>query len=491
MTSRKIKWWWIALLFLTPVGVWAAATGTTANQIKTDVPSAVNMAGVAAAEGTGLAMARADHTHSISGTLPHGNGGTDVTTATDDNVLVGNGSAYQSKALPLCSGVTKALNYDTATNAFSCATISSGGVSRQTFSSSGSSITGTGEVYAAITASFNGTITLPAASTAGQRITVADETGGPFCGSASSAGVNLITLLRAGSDTITLNAPLAAASLTKLMLWAAGGTVQLMSTGSGVWMVTARDGWGVDPKTISGIKGWYDARCGVAIATGVSQWNDLSGAGVNVLQGTGANQPVYTTGGTNNLPMILTGQVGGPGASTYMGSSATINLTSGALSVYAVDHHDWGDNSEPTAAQYGLLWFGGYSAATGAGIIRTWGATNADQANHGYALEGNGWNLSTTPKVTNYQARSSGQYSILVSARIGSTVSDMKINGAPVTTVKVSRKSAVPTYSTQNVYMMQGAQRDGMSLIMFFDASVSDANDALLSDAINQTWRLY
>src|SRR5262249_1501259 len=55
-------------------------------------------------------------------------GGTGLTTATDDNVMVGNGTVWQAKAVPLCTDTGgNHLNYDTATNTFTCGT--SGGAS--------------------------------------------------------------------------------------------------------------------------------------------------------------------------------------------------------------------------------------------------------------------------------------------------------------------------------------------------------------------------
>lgn len=61
-------------------------------------------------------------TTGVTGTLPVANGGTELTTATDDTVLVGNGSVYGAKVLPDCEDATGKLNYDTATNTFSCGT---------------------------------------------------------------------------------------------------------------------------------------------------------------------------------------------------------------------------------------------------------------------------------------------------------------------------------------------------------------------------------
>lgn len=58
----------------------------------------------------------------VSGALGLGSGGTGVTSALDDEVLVSNGTVWQAKQIPNCAGTTDKLLYDTATNAFSCGT---------------------------------------------------------------------------------------------------------------------------------------------------------------------------------------------------------------------------------------------------------------------------------------------------------------------------------------------------------------------------------
>lgn len=64
----------------------------------------------------------------VSGTLPVANGGTNLTSSSDDNVMVGNGTTWQSKAVADCDDTGgNHLNYDTGTNAFSCGTSGSGG----------------------------------------------------------------------------------------------------------------------------------------------------------------------------------------------------------------------------------------------------------------------------------------------------------------------------------------------------------------------------
>lgn len=62
-----------------------------------------------------------------SGTLGVARGGTNLTTSTDDNTMVGNGTTWESKAIPNCGSSTQALAYNTTTNAFSCQTVTGSG----------------------------------------------------------------------------------------------------------------------------------------------------------------------------------------------------------------------------------------------------------------------------------------------------------------------------------------------------------------------------
>lgn len=66
-------------------------------------------------------------TSNVSGTLPVANGGTNLTAATDDQAMIGNGTTWQSKAIPNCGSSTQALAYDTSTNTFSCQTVTGSG----------------------------------------------------------------------------------------------------------------------------------------------------------------------------------------------------------------------------------------------------------------------------------------------------------------------------------------------------------------------------
>lgn len=68
----------------------------------------------------------------------------------------------------------------------------------------------------------------------------------------------------------------------------------------------------VDPRSLPNLWAWFDAQYpngfGAALpadAAAMAQWNDLSGNVRHLVQGTGANQPLFRlTGGPDNLPSV-------------------------------------------------------------------------------------------------------------------------------------------------------------------------------------------
>lgn len=63
-----------------------------------------------------------------TGTLAVARGGTNLTAAADDNILVGNATTWETKAIPSCSGATTdKLLYTISTNTFSCGVDQGGG----------------------------------------------------------------------------------------------------------------------------------------------------------------------------------------------------------------------------------------------------------------------------------------------------------------------------------------------------------------------------
>ena len=58
------------------------------------------------------------------------------------------------------------------------------------------------------------------------------------------------------------------------------------------------------PASLTSLRLWVKSDTGITIATGVSQWDDLSGNANHLVQATGANQPVVTNSAINGLPAI-------------------------------------------------------------------------------------------------------------------------------------------------------------------------------------------
>lgn len=58
------------------------------------------------------------------------------------------------------------------------------------------------------------------------------------------------------------------------------------------------------PTEIPNLAAWYRADQGITIATGVSQWNDISGNARHLTQGTGGAQPLFVASAVNGKPAV-------------------------------------------------------------------------------------------------------------------------------------------------------------------------------------------
>ncbi len=79
--------------------------------------------------------------------LGFANGGTGLSSAADDTVMVSSGSAWVAKPMTDCNAVSEAVTYDTATNAWGCNTISAGTAARTVCASTMGDITQGTTVY--------------------------------------------------------------------------------------------------------------------------------------------------------------------------------------------------------------------------------------------------------------------------------------------------------------------------------------------------------
>jgi len=238
----------------------------------------------------------------------------------------------------------------------------SGGYTRQAVSTA-TALSGTSSIYAAITASFDGAITLPAANTAGRLVTITDEAG-VGSGDANGASENIIYVEVSNTGTEAITAPDLATSRTRLMLWKRYGTLTLLDDGAGGWHALARRGWHVDPRSISGLEFWFDSRRGITLnGNAVSAWADLSGNNVDVVQATGANQPGYQYPSFAQDQMHAGEAELGFGSTLSLNSSATVAFTSGFATLVAMHGRaasagiDGALFTTNVTASLGLTWF--------------------------------------------------------------------------------------------------------------------------------------
>lgn len=99
-----------------------ASNLTSGRCVETTTGGLLTVASAACGTGSG-SSSQVSLSTGVTGILPVANGGTNLTASSDDNVMVGNGTTWQSKAISDCDNATTSkLLYDTGTNAFSCGT---------------------------------------------------------------------------------------------------------------------------------------------------------------------------------------------------------------------------------------------------------------------------------------------------------------------------------------------------------------------------------
>lgn len=250
----------------------------------------------------------------------------------------------------------------------------SSGVPRQVTVNSATVLTGADNQNVTITGTFTGAITLPAASgQQGQTITISDNAG--VCsGDSTGSTSNLIYTVVSNTGTETISAPDLMATRTRLLCWRKFASVTFVSDGTSNWAVSVRRGWHVDPRSVSGLKVWYDARRGVTLVSSrPSVWADLSGNGVDLLQNTAGNRPTYANPGS----LRGLAEVTFSGTQTMV-STATAAFSSGAIDAFGTFVTDWSAASganvlitSSLAAGAGFFW-NVDSAASGGGAINNY-----------------------------------------------------------------------------------------------------------------------
>lgn len=196
---------------------------------------------------TGGGGGTVDLTTDVTGILPAANGGTGLASASDDTVMVSNGTAWQAKALTDCDDTGgNHVNYDTGTNAFSCGTSSGGGGSAAgsdtyvQYNSSGSLGAESAFTY---TASSN-TLTIGLAGGGGQagNITIpegtATQTGGNLNVKAGNGGSGTSN----GGDLVIASGEQSGVGLAGDLYLKNGTNTTLLLESDGSWTINGSNG---------------------------------------------------------------------------------------------------------------------------------------------------------------------------------------------------------------------------------------------------------
>jgi hypothetical protein len=265
------------------------------------------LSGVVHGNGSGFTASNVALASEVSGTLPIANGGTNLTAAVDDNVMVGNGTTWQSKGLTDCAGATNAVTYSTATNNFGCNTIAGGGGTpagsntQVQFNSSGSFGADSNFTYSN---SGTRTITLGSASVNGA-LKAADVTSGTaptisILGSTQTSGQGGDVIINAGN---TNNSTSTVGPDVKIT----GGTGGASGGAGGRVVITG------------GVSNTNGTGGGVELTGGIGKHATVDGDGgpITLLGGSGIR------GGTGGLVTISGGRAGASSGAT--GANLVLN----------------------------------------------------------------------------------------------------------------------------------------------------------------------
>lgn len=329
------------------------------------------------------------------------------------------------------------------------------------------------DVVAVTSLAANRTVTLPSAATAGagKRLTVKDATGAAATG-------KFIKIAANGSDTID--------GAAAILLFDDYGHVQLASNGTNGWaIVEGIEHCGIDPRTITGLKAWFDANRDVTrsgATTDVTGWADLSGNGNNLVAA--ATAPTLAYANTSKGRRVVAF-----GGSHSLKTSGNCQFSTGVTVLAVVSCSDWG----------GTAWRG--MVAQSAGTSGTYP--------NGWNVKRSGSTASAFSNSLNAGGTASGAYSSvrmttlsmqLFAVRVGgaSPVPTFRLNAADVpgatttTTAFSGTTSALPMYVGETHFDNAGADfwLGDIGELLVFDALVSDANLQMVEQYLKRRWLL-
>jgi hypothetical protein len=364
--------------------------------------------------------------------------------------------------------------YPDATGAFQVAT-------RQAITGD-TTLSGAANFHADVTTiSANFTLTLPAAS-ARQAVTITDRTG------AAGTGSYIVKVAANGSETFRIPG---VGTCSALYLCSDSAAFTLLGVSGVGWEVVSGTGYAVDPRSITGLFLWLDARRGVTLTSQrlISSWADFSGNSNTVTQATAAQQPVISRlPGASSLPAVYTN-----GAQCL--NSGNVSLSSGALSAVAL----LATAAPGTDSVFRAIFGWNYAATTGAAFALSAGSAAFDWQTYDSFLLANGYDGGRNPRAVGYWGTVSGAIPStrgtgphVLAARVGASSAVIQGDGVDLIS-RTSAAAAVPNITTQPFTVLAEATARAnpylgwLSSFMLFTTDLSAANLSLLqADLLRQ-----
>lgn len=295
-------------------GPMSATTGTVTS-VAMSVPAFLSVSGSPVTGSGTLAV-------TLSGTaLPFANGGTGLTSAADDTVLVSSSAAWVATAVPDCTDVTgNHLNYTAASNAFSCGTSGGGG----------------GTALSGITAATGGN-TIASGNNSGQvwnwSLTTADTTAFTFGETSASTAAGTSSLV--GMNT------LASSTLNTLYIKNYGGGQSLkiddVASDTTPFVVTADGNVGIqtasptNPLVVTGQAQFINGSISLLVGDSASYGSITSNSDLRLA--TNGGTYIYTTSGGNVMLRRPSTPTGLAAADSYLRIGNTEDAVNGYYNI--------------------------------------------------------------------------------------------------------------------------------------------------------------
>lgn len=247
----------------------------------------------------------------------------------------------------------------------------------------------------------------------------------------------------------------------------------------------AGSGGGFTPATVSGLVGWYYSESGITIATGVSQWDDLSGNGNHLTQSSAGLQPAYIAAFQNGKHAVRT-----DGSDDYMFCDALSSIMNGSDKAFSFVI---AYKPQDLAGDQAIFSFGKSDVATQFSEVLTRGG-DSSPATDGDLVTFKRDDVPASVTITSTGATIAASPSIIIGICHGTTV-DIYVNKNTITaagafdvgtitvnqfTIGALRRTSISTLGAHNYLAMA-----------FYNTDITEQNAFLVSDYFNNDLAIY